>query len=246
MKPIWLIEAGVYGEEADPLVAEIRKQGMQAEFVPHKSLQKGQSLTFGGQALSKDTCVIAYGTFPFARQIQLHHRWVPGAWANAENLDCTTYFAYFGKFLLNQEYTILPGVEAIRQQEWLFMVFGRDDAVFVRPSGCHKLFTGRLISKDGFAAGLAPTRYDPATLVVVAAPRTIQREWRLVIVGERVIAGSQYAEEGKKALEIGLSRTGEAVRRGNADGSAVEARPGFHDGCVRVGRALVADRVERL
>ena len=44
MKPIWLIEAGVYGEEANPLLAEIRRQGMQAgmqaEFVPHKSLQR--------------------------------------------------------------------------------------------------------------------------------------------------------------------------------------------------------------
>ena len=28
MRPVWLIEAGVYGAEADPLLAEIRQQGM--------------------------------------------------------------------------------------------------------------------------------------------------------------------------------------------------------------------------
>src|SRR5437762_2618699 len=103
MKPIWLIEGGVYGEEADPLLAEIRRQGMQAEVVPHKSLQKGESVLIGGQLLPEGACVIGYGTFPFARQIQLHHCWVPGAWASPENLDCTTYFGYFGKFLLNKQ-----------------------------------------------------------------------------------------------------------------------------------------------
>jgi hypothetical protein len=153
--------------------------------------------------LPEDACVLGYGTFPFARQIQLHHRWSPGAWANHENLDCMAYFAYFGKFLFNQPYAILPGVEAIRQQGWLFKVFGRDDAVFARPSGCHKLFTGRLMRHDAFAAGLSMTRYDPATLVVIAAPKTIQREWRVVVVGDRVIGGSQYAEQGSKTLKPG-------------------------------------------
>jgi len=36
MKAIWLIEAGVYGEETNPLLSEIRRQRMQAEFVPHE------------------------------------------------------------------------------------------------------------------------------------------------------------------------------------------------------------------
>src|SRR5262249_7009225 len=151
MKPVWLIEAGVYGKEAEPLLVEIRRQGMQAEVVPHKVLQKGQSLKISGHELPEDACVIGYGTFPFVRQIELHHAWVPGAWASPENLDCTTYFSYFGKFLLNNQYAIMPGVEAIRQQEWLFKVFGRDDAVFARPTGCHKFFTGRLISKQDFS-----------------------------------------------------------------------------------------------
>jgi hypothetical protein len=37
-------------------------------------------------------------------------------------------------------------------------------------------------------------------LVVVAAPRAIGREWRLVVVGDCVVAGSQYAVEGQKAV----------------------------------------------
>ena len=51
-----------------------------------------------------------------------------------ETLDCMAYYAYFGKFFYsNQNYAIMPGVEAIRQGEWLFSVFGRNDEVFIRP-----------------------------------------------------------------------------------------------------------------
>jgi hypothetical protein len=97
----------------------------------------------------------------------------------------------------------MPGVEAIRQTDWLFSVFGRDDAVFIRPTGCHKLFVGRCVAKDSFAAALAPSRYDPTTLVVVASPRPIAREWRLIVSRDRVIGASQYAVEGTPAVAPG-------------------------------------------
>jgi ATP-grasp domain, R2K clade family 3 len=203
MRPVWLIEAGVYGAEAEPLRAEIRRQGMTADFVPHRALKKDSEVVVGGRPLGPDDCVIGYGTYPFARQIQLHRRWLPGAWCTPESLDCAAYYAYFGKFLLNQNYAIMPGVEAIRQSAWLFSAFGSDDAVFVRPTGCHKLFVGRCATKDSFASALAPARYDPTTLVVVATPRPIAREWRLIVSGDRVIGASQYAVEGARAIAPG-------------------------------------------
>jgi len=203
MDPVWLIEAGVYGTEAEPLLAEIRRQGMLAAVVPHQALKRDETLCVERRVLADGDCVIGYGTFPFARQIQLHRQWKPGGWAAAENFDCTTYFAYFGKFLLNQRYAILPGVEAIRQQDWLFQVLGKVNEVFARPTGCNKLFTGRSIFKDYFAAALAPTRYDPATLVTVSPPKEIGTEWRLVVAGERVVAASQYCDQGRKCVQAG-------------------------------------------
>jgi hypothetical protein len=203
MRPTWLIEAGVYGAEADPLLAAIRQQGLAAAVVPFQALLKEKHLAAGGRPLADDDCVLAYGTFPFARQVQLHRRWVPGAWCDPVNLDCSVYFAHFGKFLLNQNYALLPAAEAVRQQDWLFEVFGREDEVFARPAGCGKIFTGRCVYKDDFAAALGPACYDPATLVVVAAPRAIGREWRLVVAEDKVIAASQYAVEGSKRVEPG-------------------------------------------
>jgi hypothetical protein len=203
MRPVWLIEAGVYGAEAEPLRAEIRRQGMTADLVPHQAIKQGSDVILDGRRLGPDDCVIGYGTYPFARQIQLHHRWLPGAWCNAENLDCATYYAYFGKFLLNQKYAIMSGVEAIRQSEWLFSALGRDDEVFARPTGCHKLFVGRCATKASFSSALAPARYDPTTLVVIATPRQIVREWRLIVCGDRVIGASQYAAEGARNIAPG-------------------------------------------
>jgi hypothetical protein len=97
----------------------------------------------------------------------------------------------------------MPGVEAIRQSEWLFSAFGVDDEVFVRPTGCHTFFVGRCVTKDSFAIGLAPARFDPTTLVVIAAPKPITREWRLIVSGDRVIGASQYAIEGARAIAPG-------------------------------------------
>ncbi|MCE9555903.1 MAG: ATP-grasp domain-containing protein [Planctomycetes bacterium] len=200
MRPTWLIEADVYKHEAVALIDEIKRQGMVAELVPYQSLRKGSTLVVGSRQLISDECVIGYGTFPFAQQILLHHRWLPGAWCSVKNLDCAAYFAYFGQFLLNQHYTILPGVEAIRQRDWLFNTFGRDDQVFARPTSCHKLFVGRCIDRQSFATALAPTRYDPSTLVVISAPQPIAREWRLVVIDNQIVSGSQYAVNGNRAI----------------------------------------------
>lgn len=203
MRPAWLIEAGVYGAEVEPLRAEIRRQGMTADFVPHRAMKKGSDVIIEGRMLGPEDCVIGYGTYPFTRQIQSHRHWLPGAWCSSENLDCTAYYAHFGNFLLNRNYAIMPGVEAIRQSEWLFSTFGKEDEVFVRPTGCHKLFVGRCVTKDSFASALAPARYDPMTLVVIAAPRSIAREWRLIVSGDRVIGASQYAVGGTRAIVPG-------------------------------------------
>ena len=94
---------------------------------------------------------------------------------------------------------LLLGVEAIRQRDRLFAEFGRTGRVFVRPIGCHKLFVGRCVTPDTFDTALAPARYDPEAVVVVAEPRAIGREWRLVVAEDRVIAASQYARDGRPA-----------------------------------------------
>ena len=86
------------------------------------------------------------------RYIQNHRRWVPGGWCNFEDLACTKYYSFFGKYLLNSNYTILPIAEAIRQCESLFDLFGVNGEIFVRPDAVDKSFSGRLVAEDMFDA----------------------------------------------------------------------------------------------
>jgi hypothetical protein len=197
MRPTWLFETDVFGESAEPLKAEIRRQGMACYTLRQQLLTGPSSVLLGGRRLPDDECVLCFGSFPFVHSILSRHRWVPVGWCRTENLACACYYAYFKRYLLNQRYTILPGVEAIRQRDTLFAAFGVNGEVFVRPSGCEKLFTGRRIARDAFVDALAPARYDPTTLVVVAETRDISREWRLVVADDSVIAASQYYVGGR-------------------------------------------------
>ena len=221
MRPTWLIEADVFGEESEPLKAEVRRRGMSCHVVRHPSISgTRRETTVGGQRLADDDCVVFYGSSPLMRHIQLHRSWVPGGWCHAANLACSTYSAHFGPHLLNRRYLLMPGVEAIHLSDWVFSVLARDGAVFVRPDGVGKLFAGRTTTREGFADALAPARYDPETLVVIAEPRSIAREWRLVVGGDEVVAASQYAVRGVRAFAPGCP----AAVRGFAEGVLRDVR----------------------
>lgn len=115
------------------------------------------------------------------RHVQAHRRWLPGGWCSFDRLRCSTYYAFFGPFLLNGKYTLLPVVEAIRQADRLFEVHGKDGRVFIRPDAVWKTFRGGPVSHAAFEGALAPACFDPTGLVLVSEPRNVEREWRLVV-----------------------------------------------------------------
>jgi hypothetical protein len=197
MNPIWLFEADVFGQTAEPFKAEVRRQGMACHVTRQDLLARGHGDSFGGKRLAADECLLAFGCFPFLQHIQMHRKgWIPAGWCNLDTLACGTYYHHFMDYLLNQRHRILTAVEAVASLATIYSVFGKNDQVFVRPNGCQKTFTGRLADRESFADAVAPARYDPATLIVVAEPKPITREWRLVVAERQVIAASQYLEHG--------------------------------------------------
>jgi hypothetical protein len=197
LAPVWLIEFGVYGAEVEPLAAEVRRQGMECRFVTYREIVKGPA------PLPPGACVVVYGTYPTVRHAMLRCGWHPGGWCSPENLDCAAYYPHFADFLLNKRHEILPGVATIREKARLFREFARDGRVFARPTSVHKLFVGRLIAEEDFETALAPMRYDSESRVVIAEPRELGREWRLVVAGDEVVAASQYAVNGVKLIQPG-------------------------------------------
>src|SRR5262249_9227929 len=80
-------------------------------------------------------CVVFLGTYPLMRQIQLHHRWVPGGWCAAERFDCARYYPAFGRFLLNHDGAMVSLESALADAEALLRRFGVGGRVFIRPLG---------------------------------------------------------------------------------------------------------------
>jgi hypothetical protein len=192
MRPTWLFEADVFGQTAEALKAEVRRQGIWCHVTRQALLAQGIGDTFRSHRIGAEDCVVAFGCFPFVRFVLENRRWVSGGWCNPENLACSAYYPHFGSFLLNRRHLITTGVEAVRDRDAILAGIGRHGRVFIRPDGCQKTFTGRVIGSEEFETALAPACYDPATRVVIAEPRTIAREWRLIIAEGTVITASQY------------------------------------------------------
>ena len=187
----WLLEGDTFSEDLQPLKDEIDRQGFEFKEVPYIPFQGG---SYDG-VFSFDDCVIFYGSLNLAFQLQRDRIFHQHIYCTRPNYECTKYYAYFGKHLLNQNYVMLPYSELKRRKDWLFHVLGSDGSIFVRPSSGAKTFTGQLVNEETFEKDYKDMGFydvEDHAVVVVAEPRNIIREWRLVIAEGKIIAGSLY------------------------------------------------------
>ena len=148
-----------------------------------------------------DANVVCFGGPALLHHIQNNRRWTPGGWCTFDNFSCDVYYAYFGKFLLNTRYTLLPASEAWRQSDFLFKEFASDGEVFARPSAGRKLFTGSTFEIDEFKQTVSKIN-DPRSLVLISRPQKIRREWRLFIAHNTIVTFSQYCVDGERDLQF--------------------------------------------
>ena len=57
-----------------------------------------------------------------------------------KNLRCSSYYTYFGQYLLNNKYLILSLGELLRRKTEIMEYFKADGNLFVRPDSNMKLF----------------------------------------------------------------------------------------------------------
>lgn len=196
MQPIWLIEANVQGLPSEQLQAAIRRCGLPFRIVKPFLHSAPPHDILGAEDIPPDARIVFTGTLPLMKYIQQHRRWIPGGWCTFDNFDCSTYYSYFGDYLLNRHYTMLPIAEAMRLHRGLISAFGDDGKVFVRPDSVDKSFSGTLVDTDSFRSFLSPWSADPTTMILVAAPRRLTYEWRLFVAHGRVVTGSRYRLNG--------------------------------------------------
>ena len=145
MKTHWLVENQVFDEDLEPLIEEIKSQGMTVEEIRYVPFESGNY-----NAFSDDKCVLFYGSLNLCNQLQKQKPWVPGSWCNLKNFECTTYYAHLGEYLLNGRYIMMPLSELKRRKEELYSTIARGSTLFVRPSTGFKSFSGKPIDVDHF------------------------------------------------------------------------------------------------
>ena len=185
----WLLEEDVFEENLDPLKDTIVSQGMtftEAKYAPFESGKYDY-------LFSPEDCVVFYGSLNLGRQLYRQTNF--HVFCTLPNYECTKYYAYFGAYLLNEDYIMLPFSELYRRRERMFFMMGEDNCIFVRPSSGAKIFTGQLMHWEDFDKEYnLLSNYDvsPEATVVVSRPFNIVKEWRLIIVDMKVVAGSLY------------------------------------------------------
>lgn len=190
----WLIEQDMFDEDLDSIRRAITKLGMEYKMFKYLPFVEEQNFE---KYYSPVECVIVYGSINLTKIVSRSIGWVPGVWCNRENLKCTSYYNALGKYLLNDEYVMLPYGELIRSRDFLFKVFG-GEALFMRPDSPFKCFAGTTVTKHHYKENIeALGFYDvtPNELVVVSSAKKLREEWRLMIIDGRVVAGSQYRED---------------------------------------------------
>ena len=136
--------------------------------------------------------VMVCGSVTLSKQAHLRG-WKPGSFLN-ENFDYEVWSRTYGDAILNADATVTRFDAVPKRREF-----------FIRPTLDDKSFAGKTMNwnryvewRDDVLAGKdASSAVTPETLVVTAAPKTIQAESRHYVVDGEIITSSVYKRAGR-------------------------------------------------
>lgn len=188
----WLLETDMFLEGNPQRMHEIISSlGMEVKWIKY--------VPFGGTTLGmypERDCVVVYGSMNLAREVHKQARWIPGVWADPAALRCSTYYAPWRDFILQQQHAMFTLGEVKTHLAEIVAEYGVEGEIFLRPDENDKSFSGIVVHIDKFDRwhNQNTACYDllPEMRVVVARPQKIVSEHRFIIADRRVIAGSKY------------------------------------------------------
>lgn len=146
--------------------------------------------------------VMFHGSLENADRIARRGDWKPGAYCQTKRFHCSAWYDFARQWLLHEAWEILPASRFVAESAAVLTRIGAGEAVFVRPDSPLKPFSGRVLNRDRITLAALDHGfyYEDAELPIVAAPlRTVDREWRYVVVNGNVITGSAYFAARRKA-----------------------------------------------
>jgi len=154
---------------------------------------------------SDNECVICHTSIQTAMNImKFKPNWFPIAWFKQEFFQCKYYYPFFGDYLFNNDYVMIPTGDVVRRINELYNWLGKDNKIFIRPNSSYKTFTGQIFNYNNFLAHWdIITKYGGSStdLVVISSPKLILKEFRYVIGNNKIISKSEYSWDKDKQLD---------------------------------------------
>ena len=198
-KTIWIVEADAFRAGADEFENAVRSAGGEIRWLSMDDEFRGR---YG--SWEDGVAVVFRGSFEAAESFRRKRPdAAPGVVGESLALRCSSYYPGLGSRLLNETYAMYPAADL--REHWADLQELIGPEVFIRPDSGAKAFTGQLVTDfDRFEARerLYLEAMAGDEMVVVAPPRKIEAEWRTVVVGRDVVAGSRYKSGGKREVSL--------------------------------------------
>jgi len=204
----WILENYEGNDDIQFLLPELEKRNIEYYIINDPLNINIENIPF-----SNDQCVVFQGSLMTSNFIKRHFKFIPGVYCHSENLKCSTYYSHWGKYLLNQDYFMMPLIEVYRKwDEYIVDLLGdQSGSIFIRPNSGHKTFTGgiynkeKLLSEIKLLGDINSSSLDNI-LAIISSPKKIKKEWRIIIADKKPIASSLYMEDNQFNAKGGCDR----------------------------------------
>jgi hypothetical protein len=142
----------------------------------------------------------------FSRKNEVRYKIVPGFYCTLSNYACSMYYPRFNRFILNRDYILLPYGSLPYSMDHVVKKLGYP--FFIRPNSGAKLFPGQVVQKQEQIDDLRfNDSLKPETLILLSSAKEVNKEWRFVVCGRKIISGTLYKpheEEDSESTNAGL------------------------------------------
>jgi hypothetical protein len=188
LSPNWAVERRVFPHEEEArLVTALAERGLEYyEFEGH-AFQHDDTLS---------SVAVARGSCYFVRELSQTQGWLKKLFGLPDQFNCQSYFPVFKDHLLNQEHRMMSFGELCWTHDRVVAELGDTNGrLFVRPDDGFKSFEGALVCTEDYEPWMKRQQLlqvSNPTKIIVARPQPIITEWRVLMVGGRAVAASQY------------------------------------------------------
>lgn len=175
----WIIERYVFDND-DELIKEIKAQGCDViELNPLKidtlNPNSFRSTFDRCKEIANNGLVIFRGSLNIINNWICYEKdnWYPGLIYTQKRFKCSIYYNYWGKYLLNESYVLLPSKEMLRKLSTF------DFPLFIRPDSSNRNFNRGVFTYN--EAYRLLSKLKPWSLVICSKVKQIRSEYRFII-----------------------------------------------------------------